>query len=200
MDPRSSLGRLFTSYGIKGKQAGYIVERDQHKNRRERPDPIKNIVSPTDYEKAEVEVGKTFYLGRTLDEEEKIAYSRLLSKFSNVFALAPSDLKEISPELGEHQIDLIDGATPIRQREYKLNPRYSLMAKEEIDRLLEVGFIYLIINSEWVSPIVVIPKKVGADRKVKIQVCQDFRKLNAATKKDYFPLPFTNIILDHVAG
>ena len=74
------------------------------------------------------------------------------------------------------------------------------MVKEEIDRLLEAGFIYPVSNSEWVSPIVVVPKKVGADGKVKIRVCQDFRKLNAATKKDYFPLPFTDIILDHVAG
>jgi hypothetical protein len=74
------------------------------------------------------------------------------------------------------------------------------MVKEEIDRLLEAGFIYPVSNSEWVSPIVVVPKKVGADGKVKIRVCQDFRKLNAATKKDYFPLPFTDVILDHVSG
>ena len=74
------------------------------------------------------------------------------------------------------------------------------MVKEEINRLLEAGFIYPVHNSEWVSPIVVVPKKVGADGKVKIRVCQDFRKLNKATKKDYFPLPFTDTILDHVIG
>ena len=72
------------------------------------------------------------------------------------------------------------------------------MVKEEIDSLLKARFIYPVCNSEWVSPIVVVPKKVGADGKVKIRVCQDFRKLNAATKKDYFPLPFKDIILDHV--
>ena len=88
----------------------------------------------------------------------------------------------------------------MRQHQYRVNPRYSLMVKEEIDRLLEAGFIYPVSNSEWVSPIVVVPKKVGADGKVKIWVFQDFRKLNATTKKDYFPLPFTDIILDHVAG
>ena len=74
------------------------------------------------------------------------------------------------------------------------------MVKEDIDRLLEARFIYLVVNSEWVSPIVVVPKKVGADGKLKIRVCQDFRKLNASTKKDYFPIPFTDIILDHVSG
>ena len=164
------------------------------------PDPVKNIVSPTDYEKMEVETGKTFYLGRTLNEEEKSAYSKLLKEFTDVFAWSPSDLTGIPSTLGEHQIDLVNGAALVRQRQYMLNPRYSLMVKEEIGRLLEAGFIYLVSNLEWVSPIVVIPKKVGADGKVKIRVCQDFRKLNAATKKDYFPLPFTNIILDHVAG
>jgi disulfide oxidoreductase YuzD len=45
-----------------------------------------------------------------------------------------------------------------------------LVVKEEIDRLLEAGFIYPVNNSEWVSPVVVVPKKVGADGKVKIRV------------------------------
>ena len=73
------------------------------------------------------------------------------------------------------------------------------MVKEEIDRL-EAGFIYAVHNLKWVSPIVVVPKKVGADGKVKIRVCQDFRKLNSAMKKDYFLLSFTDMILDHVSG
>ena len=45
------------------------------------------------------------------------------------------------------------------------------MVKEDIDRLLEAGFIYPVVNSKWVSSIVVVPKKVGADGKVKIRVC-----------------------------
>ena len=74
------------------------------------------------------------------------------------------------------------------------------MVKEDIDRLLEAGFIYPVVNSEWVSPIIVVPKKVGADGKTKIRVYQDFRRLNASMKKDYFPIPFTDIILDHVSS
>ena len=57
-----------------------------------------------------------------------------------------------------------------------------------------MGFIYEVPYSEWVSPIVMVPKKNG-----KIRICQDYRKLNAVTKKDYFPLPFTANILDAVA-
>ena len=164
------------------------------------PDRIKSIVNPTDYSKVETKEGKAFYLANALDSKDKQSYVSLLSEFSDVFAWSPSDLTGISPRLGEHRIDLVEGAVPIRQRQYRLNPRYSLMVKEDINRLLEAGFIYPVVNSEWVSPIVVVPKKVGADGKTKIQVYQDFRKLNASTKKDYFPIPFTDIILDHVSG
>ena len=106
----------------------------------------------------------------------------VLKEFSDVFAWMPSDLIGIPSKLGEHCIDLIDGSVLIRQRQYRLNPKYSLMVKEEIDRLLEARFIYLVHNSEWVSPIVVVPKKVGVDGKVKIRVCQDFWKLNLVMK------------------
>ena len=164
------------------------------------PDRIKSIVNPMDYSKVETKEGKAFYLANALDSKDRQSYVSLLSEFSDVFAWLPSDLTGISPRLGEHRIDLVEGAVPVRQRQYQLNPRYSLMVKEDIDRLLEAGFIYPVVNSEWVSPIVVVPKKVGADGKTKIRVCQDFRKLNASTKKDYFPIPFTDIILDHVSG
>jgi hypothetical protein len=60
--------------------------------------------------------------------------------------------------------------------------------------LIEAGFIYPVKHSELMSPIVIVPKKVGADGVAKIQVCQEFRKLNDATKKDIYPLPFTDII------
>ena len=56
-------------------------------------------------------------------------------------------------------------------------------------------WIYLLIPySEWVSSIVVVSKKNG-----KLRICQDFCKLNSVSKKDYFPLPFINAILDGVA-
>jgi hypothetical protein len=164
------------------------------------PEKIKTIVSPTNYEKEEVEPGKIFYLSKVMSKKEKLEYKKLLKEYSDVFAWTPLDLSGIPADLGEHHIDLQEGSAPVRQRQYRLNPKYSLMVKEEIDKLLEAGLIYPVNNSEWVSSIVVVPKKVGADGKVKIRVCQDFRKLNAATKKDYFPLSFTDIILDHVAG
>ena len=122
-------------------------------------------------------------------------WSDFFIRNKRVFAWTYKDLRGIPPDVCEHKIVLEDNAVPIRQRQHRLNPKYSLMVKEELDKLLEAGFIYPVPHSEWVSPIVMVPKKNG-----KIRICQDFRKLNAVTKKDYFPLPFTYSILDAVAG
>lgn len=82
----------------------------------------------------------------------------------------------------------------------RMNPKNSLLVKAEIDKLVDARFIYPKLHSEWVSPIMVVPKKPGPDGKAKIRVCWDYRKLNDATLKDHFPLPFTDIVLDIVAG
>ena len=82
---------------------------------------------------------------------------------------------------------------PVRQIQYHMNPKYSLMVKEEIDKLLEAWFFYKVPYSEWVSLIVVVPKKNG-----KLRLCQDFRKLNSVTRKYYFLLPLTGTILDAI--
>ena len=75
-----------------------------------------------------------------------------------------------------------------------MNPNYAAKVKEEIDKLLRVGFIRLVKQATWLSPIVAVPKKYG-----KIRVCVDYRKLNAAIVRGAFPLPFSDGMLDAVA-
>ena len=69
------------------------------------------------------------------------------------------------------------------------------IVKEELQKLLDVGFIYPIFNSEWISPLVLVSKK---NRKWRIYV--DNRELNKATKKDHFPLHFIDQVLYGLAG
>ena len=94
----------------------------------------------------------------------------------------------------QHQINLDKDAKPV-QRRYRLNPNYAIKVKEEIDKLLKVGFIWPVKKATWLSPIVVIPKKNG-----RIRAFVDYRKLNAMTVTDAFPLPFTDSVLEAVAG
>ena len=64
----------------------------------------------------------------------------------------------------------------------------------EVKKLLQAGFIYLVEDSKWVSPVVVTPNKNG-----KWRFCVNYKPLNATTKRDHFPLPFQDEILNEVA-
>ena len=82
------------------------------------------------------------------------------------------------------------------------------IVKNGVIKLLDAGIIYQIADSKWVSPTQVVPKKSGvtvvqneAGELVPTKVvtrwrmCIDYRKLNATTRKDHFPLPFIDQIL-----
>jgi hypothetical protein len=75
-----------------------------------------------------------------------------------------------------------------------MNPNLKEIFKEELQKLLNVGFIYPISDNEWVSPLVIVPKNNG-----KWRVCVDYRALNKATQKDHFPLRFIDQVLDNLS-
>ena len=87
------------------------------------------------------------------------------------------------------------------------------VVKKEVLKLLDAGIIYPISDSAWVSPTQCVPKKGGITVVTNKQneliltrtvtgrrVCMDYRKLNSATRKDHFPLPFIDQILERLAG
>ena len=88
-----------------------------------------------------------------------------------------------------------EDAVPVVQQRYRMNPNFAKQVKQELDKLLQVGFIKPISEVTWLSPIVVIPKKNG-----KLRIYFDYKKLNAATKSNPFPMPFFDTLLDVVAG
>jgi hypothetical protein len=130
-----------------------------------------------------------------LDKCHAIEAEQLLREFKDVFAWSYKDLKRIPPSLAEYRIKLEKDVPAAHQARYRMNPNYASIVKQDIDRLLEAGFIVPVEEASWLSPIVIVPKKNG-----KLRICVDFRKLNAATKKDPYPLPFTDEVLDAVIG
>lgn len=84
---------------------------------------------------------------------------------------------------------------PIQQPQWRLNHHLKDAVKDELQKLLDVNFIYPISDSKWVSPLVVVSKKNG-----KWCICVDYRELNKATQKDHFPLPFIDHVLDTLGG
>ena len=101
----------------------------------------------------------------------------------------------------------------MREAQRQLNPKVWEAVKEEILKWLNAGIIYPISDRLWVSPVHMVPKKAEVtvtmnDKGEEIQtrlltkwrVCIDYRKLNTATKRDHFPLPFIDQILGRLAG
>ena len=88
-----------------------------------------------------------------------------------------------------------DDVKPSRQRPYTYNDTFAKKFKEEIDKFMEGEFIYEIEHTDWVSPIVVVPKKNG-----KLRVCVNLKKVNVATIRDSYPLPITDHVIEWEAG
>jgi hypothetical protein len=94
-----------------------------------------------------------------------------LKKFKDVFAWTYKYLKGIPLELAHHIIELDVTILLAHHARYGLIPNYATIVKQDIDKLLAVGFIEYVEEATWLSPIVV-PKKNG-----KLKICIDFKKL-----------------------
>ena len=103
-------------------------------------------------------------------------------------------------------------AKPVRDPQRRLNPKMKEVVRNEILKFLEAGIIYPVADSEWVSPAHCVPKKGGItlvpndkDELIPQRIITgyrmviDFRKLNKATKKDHYPLPFIDQMLERLS-
>ena len=79
-----------------------------------------------------------------------------------------------------HKIDT--EGEPIKAPNYRCAPMEHELIRKEINRLHELNFVKP-SSSPWSSPVLLVKKKDGS-----IRFCVDFRKLNAVTKKDSYPL------------
>jgi len=91
--------------------------------------------------------------------------------------------------LAEHRIN-VRLHSPIKQRCYLVSPKVQEAIRDEVDKMLAAGIIEP-SYSEWSNPIVMVKKPNG-----KYRFCLDFRKVNGVSKKDAYPLPNMNGILD----
>ena len=93
-------------------------------------------------------------------------------------------------DLIKHKIIIDKDAMPISHRPYRISPIEAEYLKKELDKYCKLGIITP-SNSPWAAPIILVKKKNGEYRMV-----VDYRKLNAITKKDAYPLPRIDDLLD----
>nr|GEW97206.1 reverse transcriptase domain-containing protein [Tanacetum cinerariifolium] len=151
-------------------------------------------------------------IAKDLNVNEKSALIDVLKSRKKAVAWKLTDIRGIDPEFCSHKILLKEDFSPKVQSQRKVNPKIHDVIKKEVKKLLDAGLIYPISESPWVSPVHCVPKKRGMTvikndenklvpaRLVTGQrVCIDYRKLNEATRKDCFPLPFMDQMLERLA-
>nr|GFB01516.1 reverse transcriptase domain-containing protein [Tanacetum cinerariifolium] len=152
-------------------------------------------------------------IAKELGGEEKSALIKVLKSHKRAIAWKLSNIQGINPKFCTHKILMEEDYKPAVQHQRRVNPKIHDVIKKEVEKLLDAGLIYQISDSPWVSPVHCVPKKGGftivenEENELILTrlvtgwwVCIDYRKLNEATQKDHFPLPFMDQMLERLAG
>ena len=126
-----------------------------------------------------------------MPELDRINMTKVLNDNQAMFASSTGDLGKTG--LVKHHINT-EGQGPIRLRPYRIHHN----EKEELNSILQELLENKLIRpsvSPWAAPVVLVKKKNGG-----IRLCMDYRKLNSITKKDSFPLPRIDDVLDLLHG
>jgi hypothetical protein len=161
---------------------------------------LKGKVSIDDEDITECNVGtekdpKYVKLSSSLLEEQREEYTKLLKEFDDVFTFTYEDLRTYDISIIEHKIPLKENTKPFKKKLRQINPMLLPFMKKEVKKLLDEKIIIPLRYSEWVANLVPVRKKNG-----EIRLCVDFRNLNRSLKKDNYPLPKMEHILQKVTG
>jgi hypothetical protein len=107
-----------------------------------------------------------------------------------------SEMPVLSRELIEHRLLIKACFRPYEPGARNFKPEIVERVKEEVDQLLQGGFIQPCCYAVWVSNIVPVEKKKTG----KIRICVDFRNLNRATPKDEYPMPVADLLVNSMSG
>nr|GEX45590.1 reverse transcriptase domain-containing protein [Tanacetum cinerariifolium] len=152
-------------------------------------------------------------IAKNLKDFENEALIKVFKSHKQEIAWKISDIKSIDLRFCTHKILIEEDYKPVVQSQRRVNHKIHDVIKKEVFELLDASMIYPISNSPWVSPIHCVPKKGGmtfvANENNDLiptrlvtgwRVCIDYRKLNDATRKDHFPVPFMDQMLERLVG
>jgi transposase InsO family protein len=126
------------------------------------------------------------HINDNLSEEQKRQLAELLEESASVFSTTPGHT-----DLAEHSIATGD-ATPVYQPPYRIPTVWQDQVRGEIQAMLDADVIEP-STSAWTSPIIPVKKKDGS-----LRLCIDYRKLNAVTQEDRYPMPRVEELLEQL--
>nr|GEX09963.1 putative reverse transcriptase domain-containing protein [Tanacetum cinerariifolium] len=128
----------------------------------------------------------------TSSDDPSLETHPIVQDFSHVF---PKELLGIPPEHEvEFGIELILGTQPISKASYHMDPIELKELKEQLQELLDLGFIRPSVSS-WGAPVLFVKKKDGSMR-----LCIDYHDLNCVTIRNRYPLPRIDDLFDQLQG
>ncbi|GJV53968.1 reverse transcriptase domain-containing protein [Tanacetum coccineum] len=113
-------------------------------------------------------------ISKDLKDDEKVKLIEVLKAHKSALAWKISDIKGIDPKFCTHKILMEDDYKPVVQMQRRVNPKIHEVIKKEVIKLLDAAYFTPISDSTL--------------------------KLNDATRKDHFPLPFMDQMLERLAG
>ncbi|CAN6543861.1 unnamed protein product [Malus baccata var. baccata] len=139
-------------------------------------------------------------------EEDKLL--RVLRSYQDAICWTIADIKGIGPTIYIHKILMEDGVKLVIDAQRRLNPIMKEVVRNEVMKLLDAGMIYPISDSTQVVPkrsgITVVKNDnnelVLTRLTTRWRMCVDYRKINVGTRKDHFPLPFADQMLERLTG
>ncbi|GJR22458.1 reverse transcriptase domain-containing protein [Tanacetum coccineum] len=174
---------------------------------------LKDLPSHLEYAFLEGTYKLPIIIAKNLKDKEKERLIKVLKSYKQAISWKLFDIKGIDPQFCTHKILMEDDFKPAVQHQRRVNPKIHEVIKKEVIKFLDAGLIYPISYSPWVSPVHCVPKKGGMTvvtnenneliltrLVIGWRVCIDYRKLNDATRKDHFPLPFMDQMLERLAG
>nr|GEZ63145.1 reverse transcriptase domain-containing protein [Tanacetum cinerariifolium] len=178
--------------------------------------PLPNHEQSVPSFKKELKACEAKTIKSSVDEPPEVEFKELPPHLEHAFLEGDNKLPVIiAKELGDEEKIRSDKEDykPVVQHQRRVNPKIYDVIKKEVKKLLDAGLINPIFDSPSVSPVHCVPKKGGftavKNEKNELiptrlvigwRVCIDYRKLNEATHKDHFPLPFMDQMLERLAG
>nr|GEZ45827.1 hypothetical protein [Tanacetum cinerariifolium] len=160
-----------------------LAEESKAKSYVEEPPELESKELPSHLEYAFLEESNKLpvIIAQNLKVVEKEALINVLKSHKWAIAWKIFDIKGIDPRVCTHKILMEDDYKLADQSQRRVNSKIHDVIKKEVIKLLDAGMIHPVSDSPW-------------------RVCIDYRKLNDATRKDHFPLPFLDQMLERLAG
>jgi hypothetical protein len=130
-----------------------------------------------------------------LSVDQKSEYCNILKDFSDAFSWKYSDLKTYDPDIIQHKIPLEKDTIPFKQNLRPISPLLLPVIEREIKKLLDAKIIISLRYSKWIENLVIVRNKNG-----EVRLCVEFRNLNRFSKKENYPLPKMERLLQRISG